>query len=70
MPFPFEFVLFGVMLLGVALLHRHTLQVAAFGLLLITAYKLVFADFHGVPGAAGLVDQLAGEWVLLALRKR
>jgi len=65
MPFPFEFVLFGAMLLGVALLHRHTLQVASFGLLLITAYKLVFADFHGVPGAAGLVDQLAGEWVLL-----
>jgi hypothetical protein len=30
MPFPFEFVLFGATLLGVALLHRHTLAVAAF----------------------------------------
>jgi Na+/H+ antiporter NhaD/arsenite permease-like protein len=66
MPFPFEFVLFGATLLGVALLHRHTLAVAAFGLLLITAYKLMFADFHGIAGPAGLVEQLAGEWVLLA----
>ena len=65
MPFPFEFVLFGATLLGVALLHRHTLGVASFGLLLIVAYKLVFGDFHGIAGPAGLVDQLAYEWVLL-----
>jgi Na+/H+ antiporter NhaD/arsenite permease-like protein len=66
MPFPFEFVLFGATLLGVAILHRHTLAVALFGLLLITAYKLVFANFHGVPGPAGLLEHLSAEWVLLA----
>ena len=53
MPFPFEFVLFGATLLGVAIFHRHTLAIALFGLLAITAYKLVFADFHGMPGLAG-----------------
>jgi Na+/H+ antiporter NhaD/arsenite permease-like protein len=66
MPFPFEFVLFGATLLGVALIHRYTLAVALFGLLVITAYKLMFADFHGIAGPAGLVTHLAGEWVLLA----
>jgi len=66
MPFPFEFVLFGATLLGVAILHRYTLAIALFGLLLITAYKLVFTDFHGIPGPAGLIEHLAGEWVLLA----
>jgi Na+/H+ antiporter NhaD/arsenite permease-like protein len=66
MPFPFEFVLFGATLLGIAILHRHTLAVALFGLLLITAYKLMLSDFDGVAGPAGLVGHLAREWVLLA----
>jgi Na+/H+ antiporter NhaD/arsenite permease-like protein len=66
MRFPFEFVLFGATLLGVAILHRHTLAVALFGLLLICAYKLLFANFDGVAGPAGLVEHLAAEWVLLA----
>jgi Na+/H+ antiporter NhaD/arsenite permease-like protein len=66
MPFPFEFVLFGATLLGIAVSHRHTLPIALFGLLLISAYKLLFADFHGIAGPAGLVAHLAAEWVLLA----
>ena len=66
MPFPIEFVLFGATLLGVAIFHRHTLAVALLGLLLITAYKLLFANFDGVAGPTGLVEQLAAEWVLLA----
>jgi Na+/H+ antiporter NhaD/arsenite permease-like protein len=65
MPFPFEFVLFGATLLGVAILHRHTLAIALFGLLLITAYKLLFTDFGGSTGPAGLVAHLLREWVLL-----
>jgi Na+/H+ antiporter NhaD/arsenite permease-like protein len=62
---PIEFVLFGVTLLGVAVLHRHTLKVSLLGLAAITAYKLFFADFHGLPGAAGLLHHLATEWVIL-----
>ena len=63
MPFPFEFVLFGATLLGVALFHRHTLKVALLGLLAVSAYKLMFADFHGVAGPAGLLGHLLEEWV-------
>ena len=63
--FPVEFVLFGLTLLGVALLHRHTLPVALLGLAAITAYKLIFADFHGQPGLLGLQWHLEEEWVIL-----
>jgi Na+/H+ antiporter NhaD/arsenite permease-like protein len=65
MALPFEFLLFGAMLLGIALLHRYTLQVALLGLLFITTWKLLFGDFHGITGPPGLVDHLGAEWVLL-----
>ncbi len=63
MPVPFEFVLFGATLLGVALFHHHTLKVALLGLLAVSVYKLLFADFDGVAGPAGLLGHLLGEWV-------
>ena len=63
---PVEFLIFGVTLLGVAVFHRHTLGIAVAGLLLITAYKIFFGDFHGAPGAVGLLFHLNHEWVLLA----
>lgn len=63
MPFPFEYVLFGATLVGVAVFHRHTLKVALLGLLIIGAYKLLFGDFDGVAGPAGLVGHLVDEWV-------
>jgi Na+/H+ antiporter NhaD/arsenite permease-like protein len=63
--FPIEFVLFGATLLGVALFHRHTLLVSLLGLAAITAYKLLFGDFHGEPGWLGLRWHLAEEWVIL-----
>lgn len=62
---PVEFVLFGLTLLGVALLHKHTLKVALLGLAAITAYKLLLSDFHGMEGLAGLLHHLATEWVIL-----
>jgi Na+/H+ antiporter NhaD/arsenite permease-like protein len=62
---PVEFVLFGLTLVGVALFHHHTLKVALAGLASITAYKLVFTGFRGVPGFAGLGGHLAHEWVIL-----
>ncbi|HEU4395505.1 MAG TPA: citrate transporter, partial [Planctomycetota bacterium] len=44
---PFEFVLFVLTLLGVALFHHHTLFVALGGLAAVTTYKvLVLTDFH------------------------
>jgi Na+/H+ antiporter NhaD/arsenite permease-like protein len=63
---PLDFVLFALTLLGVALFHRHTLQVALGGLLVIATYKLLFGDFSGVPGLTGLGALLAHEWVTLA----
>ncbi|HEX9208159.1 MAG TPA: SLC13 family permease [Steroidobacteraceae bacterium] len=62
---PFEFVLFGLTLLGVALFHHRTLQVAATGLLVIVTYKLAFTGFHQGPGLGGLAGHLQGEWVVL-----
>ena len=62
---PFEFVLFGVTLGGVALFHRHTLQVALAGLACIALYKLFATGFKTGSGFEGLALHLAHEWVLL-----
>ncbi len=63
---PLEFVLFALTLLGVALFHHRTLEVAASGLAVIVLYKLAFTGFHGVTGLAGLGAHLLEEWVVLA----
>ena len=62
---PVEFVLFGLTLLGVALLHHHTLAVALTGLAVITAFKLGFTGFKTGAGFAGLVTHMGHEWVML-----
>ena len=51
---PFDFVLFGLTLAGVALFHHHTLQVALIGLAAIVLYKLAFTGFKARPGWAVL----------------
>jgi Na+/H+ antiporter NhaD/arsenite permease-like protein len=63
---PFEFVLFALTLLGVALFHHHTLQVALTGLASITLYKLTFTGFKFGAGLGGLASHLGHEWVMLA----
>ncbi len=63
---PFEFILFALTLLGVALFHHYTLYVALVGLAVVTAYKLGFADFKGVTGIGGLLAHLHHEWVTIA----
>jgi Na+/H+ antiporter NhaD/arsenite permease-like protein len=63
---PLDFFLFGLTLLGVALFHHHTLKVALTGLVVITLYKLGFADFSGTPGLAGLLKLIGHEWVTIA----
>jgi Na+/H+ antiporter NhaD/arsenite permease-like protein len=63
---PVDFVLFALTLLGVALFHRRTLQVALTGLAVIIVYKLAFAGFKQGAGLGGLGHHLAHEWVTLA----
>jgi Na+/H+ antiporter NhaD/arsenite permease-like protein len=63
---PVDFLLFGLTLLGVALFHRYTLQVALTGLAVIVVYKLAFTGFKTGPGFGGLALHMAHEWVILA----
>lgn len=42
----FEFFLFGLTLIGVAVLHHHTLKVALTGLATVVLYKLLFTSFN------------------------
>ncbi len=62
---PFDFILFAATLIGVALFHHKTLQVALTGLAVITVYKLIFTGFKAGPGLAGLGGHFAHEWVIL-----
>ncbi|MGB9325097.1 MAG: hypothetical protein WCB47_04410, partial [Pseudolabrys sp.] len=43
---PVDFILFGLTLLGVAIFHHKTLQVALTGLAVVTVYKLLFTGFR------------------------
>lgn len=63
---PVEFILFALTLLGVALFHHRTFTVAMIGLAVILAYKLLFADFSGQTGLAGLAAHLDHHWVEIA----
>ncbi|MCM8594801.1 citrate transporter [Accumulibacter sp.] len=63
---PVDFVLFALTLLGVALFHHHTLQVALTGLITIGIYKLAFTGFAAGPGLTGLAVHLQHEWVMLS----
>jgi Na+/H+ antiporter NhaD/arsenite permease-like protein len=63
---PFDFVLFALMLLGVAVFHRRTLQVALAGLAAILAYKFAVTGFPDGPGLGGLALHLRHESVTLA----
>jgi Na+/H+ antiporter NhaD/arsenite permease-like protein len=63
---PVDFILFALTLLGVALFHHHTLQVALSGLAAIVLYKLAFTGFKFGGGVGGLALHMAHEWVILA----
>jgi Na+/H+ antiporter NhaD/arsenite permease-like protein len=63
---PGEFILFALVLVGIALLQRYTLEVALTGLAAVTLYKLQYTGFAQGPGLAGLAGLLAHEWVTLA----
>jgi Na+/H+ antiporter NhaD/arsenite permease-like protein len=63
---PFDFILFALTLLGIALFHRHTLPIALTGLGIIAAYKLAFTGFRDGPGFTGLGLHLGHEFSLLS----
>ena len=63
---PFDFVLFALTLLGIALFHRHTLPIALAGLGVITGYKLIFTGFKDGAGLVGLGFHLGHEFSLLS----
>ena len=63
---PFEFVLFALTLLGVALFHHRTFEVAVAGVTAITLYKLAFSAFGAEPGVTGFLRHLQHEWVTIA----
>ncbi|MFO1219866.1 MAG: citrate transporter [Burkholderiaceae bacterium] len=64
-PVPVEFVLFGIVLAGVALFHAHTLRTAVTGAIAIALYKIVFSPFKTGAGVAGFGAHLLHEWVIL-----
>lgn len=62
---PVDFVLFTLTLLGVALLHRYTLQVAVSGFMVISLYKIGFTGFNAGVGVLGWLAQMRHEGVVL-----
>jgi Na+/H+ antiporter NhaD/arsenite permease-like protein len=62
---PLEFVLFGLILLSLAIFHHRTMRVVLVGLVVISVYKIAFTGFKTGPGVIGLVAHLAREWVIL-----
>ena len=63
---PVDFILFGLTLLGVALFHHRTLEIALGGLFVIVIYKLAFTGFKFGTGLSGLGLHMQHEWVILA----
>ncbi len=62
---PLDFILFGLTLFAVAILHHHTLRVSLTGLTAIVIYKIVFTGFKTGPGVSGFLSHLSHEWVIL-----
>ena len=63
---PVDFILFGLTLLGVAIFHHKTLQVALTGLVAIVLYKLIFTGFKTGLGLTGLALHMQHEAVTLS----
>jgi Na+/H+ antiporter NhaD/arsenite permease-like protein len=64
-PVPIEFILFAIVLAGVALAHHHTMRIALGGAIVIALYKVVFSPFKTGAGVAGFAVHLQHEWVIL-----
>ena len=62
---PVEFVLFALMLVGVAILHHHALAVSLTGLAVILGYEAMVTAFPTGEGAAALAAHIEHEWVTI-----
>ncbi len=62
---PVDFILFALTLLGVALFHQRTLQVALTGLIVISLYKIAVTGFNEGAGVVGWLAHMQHEWVVL-----
>ncbi len=61
---PLEFIFFTLMLIGVALFHKHSLKVAVTGMVVILIYKFLFTGFSFIEHFAGSATH-EGEWKTL-----
>lgn len=66
MGIPVDFILFALTLLGVALFHNYTLQVALTGLAAILGHKFLWVGFKYGPGFSGFMAHMGHEWVILS----
>lgn len=74
-PVRVEFIIFGLILLGVALFHKQTFWVAVIGLAVLLSFKLIFDPefhfFHHLSGDVPMSEQIidkslrAGEWGII-----
>jgi len=64
-PVPIEFIMFGLVLLGVAISHLHTLRIALTGAIVIALYKIFVSPFETGGGVGGFALHLGHEWVIL-----
>jgi len=62
---PVEFILFGLMLAGVALWHRRALGIAVVGLLVIFAFETFVTAYATGRGGAALLAHVRHEWVTI-----
>ena len=65
-PVPVDFLLFALILAGIAFFQHQTFRVAVTGLVVVTLYKIAFTGFPQGAGVAGFVGLLGHEWVTLA----
>lgn len=65
-PVPVDFILFALILAGIAVFHNQTFRVAVIGLVVVTLYKFLFTGFRHGPGWEGYVGLWQHEWVTLA----
>ena len=63
---PIEFVLFALMLVGVALFHRKALAISVIGLLVIFAFETLVTAYPTGRGVAAFAAHARHEWVTIA----
>jgi len=62
---PIEFVLFGAMLLGVALFHKRALPISLLGFLAILLFETIVTEYPTGRGSGALLAHAQHEWVII-----